>query len=108
MKFRSSAGLHLAPDDHLLLLLQEGTANVIGLHDEIYTGALAEYWRNDIPFLPHLTLGVLNKKSTDRNQALSEVEELPMEYHCVMDKLHLVKVNESRSKVLWSKEFALT
>lgn len=101
-------GLHIAPDDHLFLLLQEGNANVIRLHDEIYTGALAEYWRNDIPFIPHLTLGVLNKKSTDRDQALAEAEELAMKYRCVMDKLHLVKVNEDRSKILWSKEFALT
>ena len=100
-------GCQISSDDYLFLLIQTGKANVIRLHDEVYTGILADYWRKDIPFVPHLTLGVLNKKSTNRDHALAEAEELAIDYHCVMDKLHLVKVNDDGSKIVWSKEFLL-
>jgi len=100
-------GCQISSDDYLFLLIQEGKTNVIGLHDKVYTGILADYWRKDIPFVPHLTLGVLNKKSTNRDYALAEAEELAIDYYCVIDKLHLVKVNDDRSKIVWSKEFLL-
>ena len=50
----------LSSDDYLYLLLQEGSEDVIRLHDEIYTGMLVDFLRKDILFIPHLTLGVLN------------------------------------------------
>jgi 2'-5' RNA ligase len=86
-------------------LIQEGRANIIHLHDEVYTGLLADYWRKDNPFVPHLTLGVLDKNSMNYREVLQEAEELSIDYHCVLDKLHLVKVNDDRSKIVWSKEF---
>jgi len=100
-------GFQVSTDDHLFLLVQEGNANVIRLHDKVYTGILADYWRKNIPFLPHLTLGVLNKNSTNQDQVLQEAEELDIDYYCLLDKLHLVKVNDDRSKIVWSKEFSL-
>ena len=100
-------GCQISSDDYLFLLIQEGKTNVIRLHDEAYTGILKDYWRKDIPFVPHLTLGVLNKKSANHDHALAEAEELGIDYHCVMDRLHLVKVSDDRSNIVWSKEFLL-
>jgi 2'-5' RNA ligase len=97
----------ISSDDYLFLLMQEGNAKTIRLHDEIYTGILADYWRKDIPYVPHLTLGVLNQPSINRVRALEEAEQLSMDYDCVLDKLHLVKVNDERSKIVWYKEFLL-
>jgi 2'-5' RNA ligase len=100
-------GCQISSDDYLFLLMQEGNAKTIRLHDEIYTGILADYWRKDIPYVPHLTLGRLNKPSINRDRALQEAEQLSLDYDCVLDKLHLVKVNDERSQIVWNKEFLL-
>lgn len=100
-------GLQISRDDHLFLLLQEGNVNATRLHDEIYTDVLGGYWRKDLPFVPHLTLGVLNKDPANRERLLKEAGQLELNYQCVLDKLYLVKVNADRSKIVWSKEFSL-
>ncbi len=100
-------GLQISSDDHLFLLIQEGNANILRLHSEIYTGILADYHRKDIPFVPHLTLGVLNKDSNEYDRVLKEAKLLGIDHYCVLDKLQLVKVNDDRSKIVWSKGFAL-
>ncbi len=100
-------GCQIASDDHLFLLIQEGKTEIIRLHDEIYTIILADYWRKEVPFIPHLTLGVVKKNSMDRNQVLQEAEALGIDYYCLLDRLHLVKVTDDRSKLVGSKEFLL-
>lgn len=100
-------GLQVSEDDHLFLLLQEGNGSTIRLHDEIYTDVLGDYWRKDLPFVPHLTLGVLNKDPANRERLLKEAGQLELNYRCVLDKLHLVKVKDDRSQIVWSKEFLL-
>jgi 2'-5' RNA ligase len=97
----------ISSDDYVFLLIKEGNADIIRLHDELYTGVLAGYLRKDIPFVPHLTLGVLNQSSMDRDRVLEEAEQLGLDYHCVLDKLHLVKVNNDRSKIVSSKVLLL-
>jgi 2'-5' RNA ligase len=100
-------GCQISSDDYLFLMIQEGKTNVIRLHDEVYTGILKDYWRKDIPFVPHLTLCVLNQASMNRDRVLEEAEQLGIDYHCGLDKLHLVKVNNDRSNIVWSKVFLL-
>lgn len=100
-------GFQISSDDHLFLLLQEGNKNILHLHREIYTGILADYLRKDVTFIPHLTLGVLNKDPSQRDRALEEAKRLGIDHRCLLDKLHLVKVNDDRSKIVWSKEFSL-
>ncbi len=55
-------GFHKSPDHWLFLTLQEGEAEVKRLHQELYTGYLAEYRKvGYIPF-PHLGLGLFIKE----------------------------------------------
>jgi len=42
----------------LLLTADEGFSSIVRLHDRLYTGVLAPQLRTDIPFIPHITLGV--------------------------------------------------
>lgn len=100
-------GIRISPDGHVFLLIQEGKAGLIRLHDQIYTGLLTDYLREDIPFIPHLTLGVSNKASNDPERILWEAKHLAIDCHCVLDKLHLLKINADRSKIVWSREFSL-
>ena len=100
-------GFQISSDDHLFLLIQEGNSNLIRLHNEVYTGILAYHLIKDIPFVPHLTLGVLSMDPNEQERILEEARRSGIDYHCVLDRLHLVKVNDDRLKIVWSKEFVL-
>lgn len=101
-------GLEKSWDDYLFLLVQEGGENVARLHDTIYTGVLAGHRNQDVAFVPHLTLGVFSKDAGAYARALEEAKGLDLDYRCVVDKLHLVKVNDERSRIVWSREFPLS
>ncbi len=115
-------GLQKAWDHWLFLILAAGNENVIRLHQDLYTGILASCRREDIPFVPHLGLGLFATQDAGydiRNpqevsldiekysQALKEAQQLGLEYHCVVDRLHLVRISDDISKIMWSKEFPL-
>jgi 2'-5' RNA ligase len=100
------AGLEQSADHYLFLVLQEGRAEIIHLHDRLYTGMLAPYLRTDLPYVPHVTLGSFDDAELC-SQALREAERDSLRYQCVVDRLHLVKIDEDRSRIIWSKEFLL-
>lgn len=101
-------GLQKSWDGYLFLMIQEGQADIIGLHGEIYTGGLADYRKEDTPYVPHLTLGAFAERADEYPGALEEAEGLGFDYRCVLDKLHLLKINGGRTRIVWSKEFSLS
>jgi len=98
-------GLQQSRDEYLFLLLNKGEADVIRLHDEIYTGLLSEYRDEAQPFIPHVTLGAFSGKTEEYSQALKKAEQLKFDYECMMNRLHLIKIDDERSHIVWSKEF---
>lgn len=115
-------GLQKAWDHWLFLILAEGNESVARLHRELYTGILVSYRREDIQFVPHLGLGLFARQDANydiRNpkevcldvekysQALGEAQQLGLDYRCVVDTLHLVKISDDISRIVWSKEFPL-
>jgi 2'-5' RNA ligase len=101
-------GLQKSLDDYLFLLVQEGKTEIIGLHREIYTGLLADYRKEDAPFIPHVTLGVFAENLHDYDEALEEAKRLDLDCRCVLDKIHLVKADDAGTQIVWSKEFPLS
>jgi 2'-5' RNA ligase len=115
-------GLHKAWDHWLFLTLAQGNDSVIRLYRELYSGVLASYHRPDIAFVPHLGLGLFARKDGNydiRNprevsldveeyaHAFEEAQQLSFDYRCLIDRLHLVKLNDDISRIMWSKEFPL-
>lgn len=113
-------GFHKAWDHWLFLTLKEGNDVVKRLHKRLYSGILAQYLRDDIPFVPHIGLGLFAKGEYDVRdpqaigldekayaRALQEAEELNLDYLTVVDALHLVELDEAFTKIFWSKEFPL-
>lgn len=100
-------GLEKSWDDYLFLLIQEGNDEIIHLHSEIYTEILTDCRKEDIQFIPHLTLGVFVKNESKYSEGLAEAQQLDLNYRCIVDKLHLVKVNDDKSQIVWSNEFSL-
>ena len=100
-------GLLHSSDDYLFLLLADGSTNVIRLHDELYTGMLAPYHKDDRPFVPHVTLGVFSEDTDRCARVLLEAERMELEYNSYVDRFHLVKINDDRSRIIQSNEFPL-
>ncbi len=95
--------VQIAWDDYLYLLVQEGKETLVRLHDEIYTGILREYLRADLPYIPHVTLG----KAEPPADLLDKARRLGIDARCRLDAMHLVKVNDERTKIVWSRAFSL-
>ncbi len=55
-------GVQLTADHRIFLLVRDGTEDVVGLHDALYTGILRPHLRSDIPFVPHVTLGLFTER----------------------------------------------
>lgn len=59
---------------HAFLVPDEGFSHIVRLHDRLYTGALVDFLRVDIPFLPHL--GIANTpKHEDCKAIVDELNE---------------------------------
>jgi 2'-5' RNA ligase len=101
-------GFQKSWDGYLFLMVQEGGAEMTSLHDEIYAGPLADYRKEDAPFVPHLTLGAFAGNKSGYAAALEEAKRLDLDYRCVLDKLHLLKLNDERTRIVWSIEFSLS
>ena len=99
-------GLEKSWDDYLFLMLEEGSREIVRLHEELYTGPLADC-RIVNQFVPHLTLGVFTSDLKTYSHALKEADRLDLDYNCTLTKVHLVKVNDERTQIVSSKEFLL-
>ena len=52
---------------YVYLVPDEGYSGLSRLHDALYRGPLARHLRMDIPFVPHITLGVFHDKAMARS-----------------------------------------
>ena len=115
-------GLEKSWDHWLNLIVQEGNNEIIKLHDQLYTGILTRYLRNDLVYIPHIGLGLFTENKDSYNvvdpkllsldkgryeTALKEATDLNLDYKATLDNLTLVKLDDKLSKVFWSKEFRL-
>lgn len=103
----SLRGLARSGDNYLFLLLEEGSAEVICLHDELYTGLLASYHRKDLAYVPHVTLGSFADDAGRCAKALEEAGRLTLQYRSILDRLSLVRVSGEDPRIVRSIEFPL-
>ena len=57
--------------------------------------------------LPHLTLGVFTANRNEYSQALNEANRLDLDYSWVLDRLHLVKIDDHLIHIVSSQESML-
>ncbi|WP_448266887.1 2'-5' RNA ligase family protein [Nostoc sp. DSM 114159] len=100
-------GLQKSWDEYMFLMVEEGKVDTIKLHNELYTSILAEYFRYNLPFVPHLTLGKFTKDTDKFLQVLEEAQHLDLNYRCFVDKVHLINIDDKQRSIIWSKEFVL-
>ena len=59
------SGLERTWDHWMYLAVEEGSDEIIALHDQLYSGPLQEHLRTDLPFEPHVGLGFFGKGPYD-------------------------------------------
>jgi len=97
-------GLHRSLDDYLFLLVNEGSANLSALRAALYTGLLQPYGRADLEYLPHLTLGSFPGAPNICEQALEDADRLELNLRSQFDRIHIVKLDDEKTRIVWSKE----
>lgn len=126
LKHQKPFNLHLkgfkrSIDHWLFLTLLEGNGEIIRLHDELYQGPLKKYLREDLPFIPHIALGLFVKglgyslenpqivefDETKYKRALDEAEKLNLDYKARFDKVSLVKIERDLKTIVSVKGFSL-
>jgi 2'-5' RNA ligase len=84
---------------HLFLVPNEGLEAFTWLHDNFYTGLLAAKLRQDIPFIPHITIG----DGLDLKESGSLVEKLnkpDMNIKGIVDFLEVACYEEQKIQTL--------
>ena len=109
--------------DHWMYLgANEGHDEIVVLHDQLYEGILSPYLREDLPFYPHIALGLFSKEGYNLNnptakltldtpkynQARKEFESLNFELRCTIDQLTLLQLDAEFTTCEVIKNFPLS
>ena len=105
-------GLIKSFDNYLFLQVKEGYQEIIELHDKLYTEMPVLCLRDDIQFIPHITLGYFGAEDNEfnkelYNKAYTEAVKMKININCIFNNLTLIKGDEAfPAKVV--KSFNLT
>lgn len=107
-------GLIKSWDNWLFLTIKEGNKQIVKLHDDLYSGVMAKYLRTDIEYIPHVGLGLFSKEDSEQEldkilyeQALTEAENLHLDYTCMLDQISLIKLDDSKKAIVSERSFKL-
>ena len=114
-------GLAKTWDHWLFLDVQEGRKTIELLHDEMYTGMLEPFLRRDIPYQPHLGLGLFASGDYDPFQpgrtgldqekygrALEEAGDLDLDLWYFVDSFDLIELDDPVSRLIIRESFRLS
>lgn len=95
-------------DQWLFLTLSDGFAEMVDLHDRLYTGVLAPFLRSDIEYIPHLGLGFFGRPNAEYDplepeqvpldrpryeRALQEAYRLRLDYRCEVASIGVISLD---------------
>ena len=113
-------GLYKSWDHWLLLGVSEGRDTVIQIHDRIYTGVLKPYLREELPYQPHIGLGLFTSELYDHfdpkkerldekkyQEAAKEAKNMNLDFWCSVDSFDLIQLNDSLSRLIIKEKFRL-
>ena len=99
-------GLTKSFDSWLYLIIEQGNEKVIDLHDRLYSGILEKYLRTDIPYIPHVGLGLF-KTDEEYRVAERKARALNLAFECSIRSISIIHLDDDLSEILWTKELPL-
>ena len=110
-------GFVKSPDHWLFLKVEDGNAEFVQLYASMYTGPLAEFRRDDVEFVPHVSLGLFVNKDVQYDmsstpqaadfdeptyrQALHDANAAQIDLRCTVSRLHLVEIEDD--VIAWAR-----
>ena len=104
-------GFEKSWDHWLFLTITKGEDELIAIHDDLYTCALAPFLREDIQFKPHVALGYfgedkynpLQPESLELNKAeytkaLEKIRKMELSFHRRVKRLTVVETDDALTK----------
>ena len=88
----------------VFLVPEEGRDEIVALHDQLYGGLLRPFLREDIPFLPHITVGGAATFG-DCQRLAEDLNASPLAVPGVIESIDLLEVTPEDVKLVMS--FAL-
>ncbi|KAA0773630.1 2'-5' RNA ligase family protein [Bacillus sp. BB51/4] len=85
--------------EYLFLRVEEGKKQIEELHDMLYTGPLIKFLKEDIPYIPHVTVG--RKESAElAAEVAKDIHSLPEKLQCVIDKISVERIGEGGESII--------
>ncbi|CGG07477.1 Uncharacterised protein [Streptococcus pneumoniae] len=83
----------------MFLRVEKGKEQIEELHNILYTGPLLQFLKEDIPYIPHVTVG--RKESAEL--AAEVVKEIPSfhgKLNCVIDRISVERIGENGESII--------
>lgn len=88
-------------DDYLYLIFSSGNNEICSLHDRLYQNRLSQFFKPEIPYEPHLTIGYFRSSQgifmeKAYEQAMDDIQIIPKRFSIEFDSISLVRINDLR------------
>lgn len=83
----------------MFLEVDRGRKQIEELHDRLYTGPLLQFLKEDIPYIPHVTVG----RKESAKLAAEVVKEIPSfhgKLNCVIDRISVERIERTGNQLL--------
>lgn len=84
---------------HVLMVPDEGYSHIVKLHDDLYSGKLAEELRMDLPFIPHIGIGNSIEQWTCK-ELVDQINHLDLEIKGTINEINVVEYHEEYVETL--------
>ena len=85
--------------EYLFLLTEKGSEKVSTLHEKLYKGPLATFFRSDISYIPHVTVGRKENEKIAKEIA-EELPDLSINLKCVIEKVSVESIGEDGESII--------
>lgn len=85
--------------EYLFLRVEKGQKQIEELHDLLYTGALLQFLKEDISYIPHVTVG--RKESTElAAEVAKDIHSFPEKLQCIVDRISVERIGENGESII--------
>ncbi|HFK1762754.1 2'-5' RNA ligase [Bacillus wiedmannii] len=85
--------------NYLFLEVEGGKVQIEELHDLLYTEALLQFLKEDIPYIPHVTVG--RKESAElAAEVAKDIPSFPEKLQCVVDRISVEPIGENGESII--------
>ncbi len=85
--------------NYLFLEVERGKEQITKLHDMLYTEPLRQFLKEDIPYIPHVTVG--RKESAElAAEVAKDIHSFPEKLQCVIDRISVERMGEKGESII--------